>query len=216
MNNNLDHLIPPLILNSLGLNSINLRIVLCGEPVQQRWPNASVCVDDTEIFNSTVDYNIVEFSKKAPDAQSHCDIKIRYYNKGADDTVVDNQGNIIENQMLTIKEIWVNGVDIINTGIIHQDIGGYSMELPQHKLEHFKSLGINLDVTTSLDMYENGIWNLRFKLPILSFLTNKQARLEPWEQVSINELVDDIYQRILVCKELEKSRNEITKKYASD
>jgi hypothetical protein len=121
--------------------------------------------------------------------------------------VVSTQGEIVENQSLAIKELWVNGVDIIKTGAIHRNIGCYTMSLPEHKKQYFEQMGMIYESTTHTHMFENGVWHIELALPLLSNLTGLHNYTEPWEQVDVQSLVNLLSEKLAVCQDLEKKNH---------
>ena len=121
--------------------------------------------------------------------------------------MVSTQGEIVENQSLAIKELWVNGVDIIKTGAIHRNIGCYTMSLPEHKKQYFEQMGMIYESTTHTHMFENGVWHIELALPLLSNLTGLHNYTEPWEQVDVQSLVNLLSEKLAVCQDLEKKNH---------
>jgi hypothetical protein len=122
--------------------------------------------------------------------------------------VLDAQGQIAENQSVTIVSVVANGVDLVKTNIIHKGLGSYSMQLSAEKHKYFVDHNINVESTTSLDMFENGVWHIDLSLPILSFISGLQDVVEPWERIHVGELVNTLYQQYQICKDLE-SHNDL-------
>ena len=189
----------------MNLERIDISVVVEGVAVQQRHPHIAITVDSTIVFDGAViDTQQFDYHSTAVAGQTMCVIDIEYYNKSDNDTIVDDQGNIIANQSILIKEIWINGVDIIKTGAIHQNIGHYTMTLPVHKYQYFVDNGISTSPTTNTHMFENGVWHLELDLPLLSTLTAKHNFVEPWEQFDVSTLVGSIATQLELCKTLEK------------
>jgi hypothetical protein len=206
MNNNLDQLIPTKILACLNSNHIEFRLVLQGYASQGRWPCVKISIDHCVVFQGAVE-NLSDqtFVLTAESNQTQCVLEIEYINKTEQDTVVDDQGNILENQHIVIKHLFANNVDIVNNQLIHQGFGQYSMKLSQEKIDYFLKNGYSIKDSTTLEMFENGTWTLIFGLPILNFLTLKQqVYTNQWEQVDIYSLLQELHQRMLICEQLEK------------
>ena len=209
MNNNLDHLIPTQISAWINSNHIEFRLVLQGYASQGRWPCVKISIDHHVVFQGVVE-NILDqtFVSTATTDQTQCVLEIEYINKNEQDTVVDDQGNILENQHIVIKHLFANNVDIVNNQLIHQGFGQYSMKLSQEKIDYFLKNEYSIKDSTTLEMFENGTWTLIFGLPILNFLTLKQqVYTDQWEQVDIYSLLQELYQQMLICEQLEKTSN---------
>lgn len=195
-------------MDCLNLGLIDLKLVLQGTDCQQRWPCVKIVVDQKIIYDGIVSgVNTVGYKSAAESDQKKCTVDIEYYNKTDQDTQIDKNGEIISNQLLSIKEFWVNGVDIVKTGAIHQDIGCYTMNLDTHKYEYFVKQGINTCPTTNTHMFENGVWHVEIELPLLSTLSNKNSDSEPWEQVDVESIVKKLYSQLIVCEDLEQTLN---------
>lgn len=184
--------------------------MLQGYVSQGRWPCVKISIDHHVVFQGVVEGIFDQtFVSTAASDQTQCVLEIEYINKNEQDTVVDDQGNILENQHIEIKHLFANNVDIVNNQLIHQGFGQYSMKLSQDKIDYFLKNGYSIKDSTTLEMFENGIWTLIFGLPILTFLTLKQqVYTNQWEQVDTYSLLQELYQRMLICDQLEKTSNK--------
>lgn len=202
----LGHLIPLEILAYLQLERIDIAVVLQGYPVHDRWPSVRFIVDGKVIYDGSVsDHLKLTHQSQAKPDQTHCEICIEYHGKSDADTEVSPQGDIVANQSVAIKELWINDVDIVKTGSIHQGIGAYTMRLPAHKQQYFAEHGISTEPTTHTHMFENGVWRIELPLPLLSTLTGLYNYVEPWERVDVAKEVNLLAQTLLRCQQLEKS-----------
>jgi len=197
------------ILDCLNLDLIDLQIELQAHPVQGRWPCVRLQVDNTVVHNGpVVGRQKFNYSSRSQSCQEKCTIEIVFYNKNDQDTVVDHQEQIVENQGVTIVSVVANGVDLVKTNIIHKGFGSYSTQLSAEKRKYFVDHNINIESTTSLDMFENGVWHIEIGLPVLSFISGLHNVVEPWERVQVEQLVNTLYQQYLICKDLE-SHNDL-------
>lgn len=186
---------------------IDLEFALRGESAQGRWPCVKLSVDGHVLHQGPVDgLCTFKYSSRSQLEQKSCIIKVEYYNKSNNDTCVDSNGSIVENQCVHIESIVVNGVDVVKTNAIH-NIGSYTMNLDLEKYNYFLKNNIQVSPTTSTHMFENGVWQIDLKLPLLSFLTGLQSYTEPWEQVYVNKIVEALYQQYLVCKDAENQND---------
>ena len=183
--------------------------MLTAQSAHDKWPCVRLQVDETIVYNGPIQgKKKISYSARSHVDQENCTIHIEYYNKSQQDTVVDEHGNIIENQSVSIVSIVANGVDLVQTNIIHRGFGQYTMKLDDDKRQYFINNNISVGPNTSLHMFENGVWCINLKLPILSFITGQHDIVEPWERVQVEELVKTLYDQYLVCKELEH-KNDI-------
>ena len=207
MKNNLHQLIPPTILNQLNFNKLDLQLVVVGIAVQDRWPCLRVIVDQKIVDDiAVIDTQTLNYSVVVDSAKQSCTLDIVYYNKTNQDTVVNNQGQILENQSVTIAQLTVNGVDLVKTRLIYSNIGAYTMNLSQQKQQYFLENNINIEPSHNLSMFENGTWTIKLGLPVLSFLSQKQQQVEIAEQQDIEPILEQIYQKVLHCKTLLESQ----------
>jgi hypothetical protein len=193
------------------LDLIDICVVVQGFECLQRWPKIKISVDNHIVYcDQVVGLQKINYKCNASRDQKKCVIKIDYFDKTDLDTDVDLQGNIVSNQSVSINELWINGVDIIKTRAIHQNIGNYTMTLSPQKYQHFVNHGINVDPTTSTHMFENGQWYVELELPLLSTLTAKHNFTEAWEKVNLTSIVDSLYQQLKICQDLEKNNQQET------
>lgn len=205
MSKNLDQLIPKEIMDLLNLTQIKFRIVLQGHPAQHRYPWVDIHLDQQLVYrgyvNSTFDQT---FSANATSKQKHCILKIKYSNKTDQDIVIDQSGAVIETQHLEIKNLFVNGIDIVDEQHIPQKFGSYQLSLNPDQIKYYIKNGYSVGPSLSTKMHENGVWQLQFKLPILSFLTqNLNNNCNRPTYFNCQQVLEEIYQRVLICEQLE-------------
>ena len=190
----------------LNLDRIDIRIVAQGFEIKSKWPTARITVDGNCVYDGPIDERKeVHYQSQALPGQKSCVIDIEYYGKVDLDNELDADGNLVKTQSLSLKEIWINDVNIIKTGAIYQDVGYYRMHLTDAQIEYFKGKGKLLGDSLSIHMFENGVWHLDIELPLLSTLSKKNAVVEKWEDVDIRPMLEELLQRIDVCKKLEKA-----------
>ena len=207
MNNNLDQLIPVSIQNLLDLRRIDIALVLQGIDCNQSWPKVKVSVDGNQVYSDEINgLKKIKYCAQALDHQKTCTINIEYYGKTDADTKVDMNGKIISNQSVILQELWINDVDIVKSKAIHQGIGNYTMSLSPYKHRYFLDHRIRVEPTTNTHMFENGSWNIELAIPLLSTLTAKHNLLEPWEQVDVETIVNQLFDQLTVCQELENQQ----------
>lgn len=204
MNNSLDQLIPASVQNLLDLRRIDVAVVLQGIDCKQSWPKVKVSVDNNLVHAAEIKgVKKIKYCAQALDHQKICTIKIEYHSKTDADTDVDSDGKILSNQSVILQELWINDVDIVKSRAIHQNIGNYTMSLPPHKHRYFLDHGFSIDPTTNTHMFENGSWIIELEMPLLSTLTAKHNFLEPWEKVDTETIVNQLFDQLTICQELE-------------
>ena len=199
---NLDFLIPMHIIDQCKLNHFNLLIALEGVPAQSRHPSVKVRVNNTVIYDApTVGYVEVPFD--AVGNINGYQVIIEYHSKTNNDTVINHQGHIVENQHVKIVKMIVNEVDIISSQIIY-NLGNYNKNLTKEQKEYYMKHGHDISPTHSLEMYENGQWTLDLKMPVLpEFIKLKKPYIEH-ENAWFNGLTHKIYNTINNIRTLEK------------
>ena len=203
-----EQLIPKQILDLMALDQFDLTIVLDGTAANSKHPMARVSVNDVVINDGPVEgQKTINFSTRFAADTETVTVKIEHYDKDDLVTARDSQGNILENQSVTLTSILVNGVDIIKTGIIY-NLGHYYQNLSEDKKEYFLANNIDIGPTHSLSMHENGHWLLEFKLPAMTNLIKFVSRYEEHEKWPNADLMDQYYHRI---KRLENTNDPANK-----
>jgi hypothetical protein len=204
---NLDFLIPEHIIDQCRLNHFDLLIGVRGIPVQSRYPTVKVRVNSSVIYDApAVDYIEIPFNCVG-DVGSY-QVIVEYYNKKDSDTVVNDQGHIIENQHVKIVKIVVNEVDIVQSQIIY-NLGNYTKNLTKEQTAYYVEHGYDVGPTHSLEMYENGYWTLNFKMPVLpEFIKLKKTHIKH-EKSWFYDLNHRIYDTINNIRAIEKKINQL-------
>lgn len=208
MNNSYYHRVPDSILANLNLACIDITLVLQGFAVRERWPWVSITIDGSCVHDGHVVGNqTFVYQNRAAPEQQHCEISIDYHGKQDEDNLLDDRGQLVDTQSLLLKEILINGVDIIKTGAIHRGLGYYRMQLDDDKKTFFETLGLPTGDTTRTHMFENGVWRLTIALPLLTTLSRLNSVIEPCENIDLNQLLQDLFQRTDVCTGLEQKKS---------
>jgi hypothetical protein len=189
----LDHMIPSHIIDMMDLNSFEFSLILDSTSANGAHPRVSVKVDDVTIYDDVVGTNPITFSTKSSMHESN--VEIFYYNKTQSDTVVGPNGEILEDQSVTIKSMTVNGVDIVSSGIIY-NLGHFHPKLSAEKQQFYKTNGIDAGPSHTLNLHDNGHWELKFKFPVITNFVKLKAFQETHEKWPDNELLNAIYDTI--------------------
>lgn len=186
---------------------IDICVVVQGFDCAQRWPSVKISVDNHVAYSGPViGVQKIIYKNTAALDQKSCIVDIEYINKSDNDTVIDLQGNILSNQSVLLKELYINGVDLIKSELIHRNVGQYTMHLSAFKKQYFADHNIDIRPTTNTHMFENGLWHIELALPLLSTLTAKHNFAEPWENVDLTSIVDQLYQQLKICQSLENKQ----------
>jgi hypothetical protein len=189
---NLDFLIPAEIIDLCQFDKFTMEIKLESTPARGVWPCVKVLLNDEEIFNGVVVEEQYIHNTRTVNGIDEFKLSIHYYNKTDNDTVV-HQGTIIENQSLTIKNILINDINLIQTNIIYA-IGCYTLNLTDNKKAHFLKNGIDIGPSHSLGMYENGHWDIILKTPLVPYFTKIRTAKIQYNNWPNHSLMNQIYQ----------------------
>lgn len=206
---NLDYLLDPSIIEYCKFDRFNLKLRLSATAVDQRWPSINIWMNDKLITDLVVTNGSSEFEYNTiVDAcQDQIVLEIEYHGKTNDDTVADPTGKIVQNQSVTIEQILVNNVDIIETNIIYQ-LGNYTAELSQEKREYYIKHGYSIEPSQVLTMYENGRWKLKMSVPVLTGFVKMITKQESHEKWPDSELLNNIIDTVKNIKNLERKIKE--------
>jgi hypothetical protein len=199
---NLDYLIPPEILTLISEQEINIDLTLQGFCCQDRWPRAQLFVDENLVFDGAIEETTV-ITYQGITSGEHCKISLIYFNKTDADTTVDEAGNIEQNQKIEIKKWVINNMDIVKNNVIHSGLGCYTPNLSPEKYKYFIENNHGVGPTTSLDMSENGEWQLNFKTPVSMFLLDKlHGEIPVHQSFDLESVIVDVYETALTCQNL--------------
>jgi len=191
-------LIPENIKKLLNHNEVNVRIILTSTSANGVYPKIKIKMDDNIIFDGSV---IKEISIPILTMvnKSSFNFQIEHYGKTDAGTVVDDNGNIIENQTVTISGFFVNEVDITKRGLMSK-LGCFYPNLSQEKQKYFLDIGISVGPSQSLTMFENGTWSLEFKMPVLYWFNKLVSPQEIHEKWPNQDLMDHLYDKIQLIR----------------
>ena len=134
-------------------------------------PIAEVFLNDEsffkgEITNNEKDPHVITFKKELIDEQTY-KVTIKLIDKKDNQTIVEN-GKIIKDQLLSIKFINIDEIDL--GGLIYE--GKYYPDYPEPWASQQRQEGKNLPefLTNVTTMGHNGRWELAFKTPFYLWL----------------------------------------------
>ena len=193
---NLDYLLPDNIVDYCRFDKFDFKISLLATPAQDRWPEVKIWLDDkllqSSYVNGQYEYSYSEILDMLLEAKV---LEIEYAGKTAADTITDEHDNIVENQSLTIEQIVVNGIDLIQNQTLYR-LGDYTMDLSPEKRAYYIKHGYSITPTHSLTMFENGKWSINIPIPITTSIVKLkavQACHEKWPDPDLlNAIVDTV------------------------
>jgi hypothetical protein len=159
---------------------------LAGVPVDNRYPQATILIDQTVCWQGTVtEKTQLEF--KNLQVNSACiDIQLHYTNKSNQDTKVID-GKIVANQCIQIMCVEIDHVAI--SGYVLRDHSVTDYDLTDQEKDAYNTHGQEWKNVKTTMLYNNGIWKLNLEKPILSTLLKKRT--------AVNHVFDTPHQDIM-------------------
>jgi hypothetical protein len=151
--------------------TLHFKIGLSGS-FTKKHPEFKILVNNTEFVRArlTSDVNVTEyFEFDAVIEEGECALVIELINKSTYDTVLDANGNIVEDLLLNIDSIEIDDIDL---GFLLWTSSVYKPDYPKSYVQQCESVGQNL----SLELHEcvnlgwNGQWTLPFTSPFYIWL----------------------------------------------
>lgn len=191
---NLNNLLSAEIKEKLRRKNLNLILALSAKDCDGRWPRCRVLINDKIIFDDEVQANTnILFNNEFDTVDTTAIIAIHRYGKTIDDIKIDTDGNIIDNQMLQITKLILNGVDIMKNNMIYQ--GKFIMHLSDEQVKYFKNNDIPAE-NHDYHFYENGKWTLQIGLPVLTYIINSIKQTETFEKIPYDDIMMAIIKKL--------------------
>lgn len=168
-------------------HQLTIQIELFGNPSKGHYPSASISINNVEYFNGCVenskllDFNIVTDSNTGQ-------IDICHFGKTNHDTVVDDQGRIVEDLSLELKSISINGIKVKDT-ILYSSC--FYVDFPDNILQEYHQQGISPPAYLINNLYFGFNGRYEFK-----FLTDQ--RKEVFRQLWEDEEQSHVNQQMIV------------------
>ena len=135
-------------------------------------PHAEILINDMSHFKGEITGteekpDVIEFEQELEEGNEYNLIILRS-GKDKNQTVVDENGDLLKDQMLNIKSIEIDEIDI--GSLVYE--GVYSPEYPEPWASQQKSAGRELPATFKnvTQMGHNGEWRFSFKSPFYMWL----------------------------------------------
>jgi hypothetical protein len=147
----------------------DIELVLTGVPVEDRYPCAKIYINHQLSFNSKIVNTCnLKFQSTNP---GYLNIKIDYYNKTDNDTVVQD-GVIVSNQCIQIDRITVDNTKI--TGMDIYNVGHANYRLTEEQKTVYNKHGYQWKNVSTAALYNNGTWELSIQSPLIKNLLGKK------------------------------------------
>lgn len=207
MHRELDFVIPEELIDLIDEDRFDLQIKLSGFKFKNKLPRVKIMLNDQILASESVtECYEFKYSTKIIPKEKYC-LSLEFYNKLDNDTLTDENGNIIENLGFQIKSIIINDIDLVATKIIF-NLGEYTPKLSDNKLKWFIENNIPHGPNKTLGIFENGIWKINMVAPMLSHFVQFQAFIEKHELWPNLPLLNEIYNTINNIKLLEQQLNK--------
>ena len=115
--------------------------ITLGSDYQTVPPRARVTISDKKIFEGPVSADILIIDPAELDNDSDFQLRIELIDKIPEHTVLDEQGNIVKDSVLTIKKIIIEDIEIQSNLSLDQEKFYYEHSGGKHQL--YDSLGVN-------------------------------------------------------------------------
>ena len=135
-------------------------------------PHCDIMIDDKSYFNGAIDGtedkpNLIEFEHECEEDKEHT-LTIHRSGKSVGQTVVNEKGDILQDQLLEIKAMEIDEIDI--GALVYE--GVYTPEYPEPWATQQKESGqvLKESFTNVTKMGHNGTWKLKFTSPFYMWL----------------------------------------------
>jgi hypothetical protein len=135
-------------------------------------PYAEIMINDQlcfkgDITGSEEKPNVIEFEHELTEGEQH-HLTIKRSGKGKYQTIINAKGDILKDQLLNIKSIEIDEIDI--GGLVYE--GVYTPQYPEPWATQQKDAGIDLKESFKnvTRMGHNGTWTFKFVSPFYMWL----------------------------------------------
>jgi len=135
-------------------------------------PHAEILIGDKSYFHNEITGtedrpDVIEFEHEFEDGKPY-DLIIKRSGKGRNQTVIDDKGNILKDQLLHIKSIEIDEIDI--GSLIYEGI--YTPDYPEPWATQQRQTGNELKESFKnvTHMGHNGTWRFKFESPFYMWL----------------------------------------------
>ena len=110
--------LPAEILEIMPGNTVELNLELVSCECQDKWPNVEILLGNNQVYNGPIIKSKL-ITTKLEISEKITNLKIIMYGKTDKDTLVDDHGNIAQNQSLHLHKLLLNGVDVIKNKFVY-------------------------------------------------------------------------------------------------
>lgn len=149
----------------------NITIKLTGTPADNRYPAIRLFVSDCMIWTGTVDVTELNFPS-LPVYDPLFRLKIEYYNKTSNDTIVGANGEIISNQSVKIDQLTINDIELSGNQLI--EISSTDYQLTDSQQQAYNNNGFPWKSVKTDTLWDNGTWHADIERPIIAGLIKQK------------------------------------------
>ena len=135
-------------------------------------PHAEVLIDDKSYFNNEITGtedkpDLIEFEHEFEEGKSY-ELIIKRIGKNKNQTVINDKGDVLKDQLLNIKSIEIDEIDI--GALVYEGI--YTPDYPEPWATQQAQIGVKLpeSLKNVTRMGHNGTWSFRFESPFYMWL----------------------------------------------
>jgi hypothetical protein len=135
-------------------------------------PHAEIMINDKSFFKGDITGteekpNIITFEQELVEGEESS-LSIHRSGKGKYETVVNDKGDILKDQLLNIKSIEIDEIDI--GALVYE--GVYTPDYPEPWATQQRDAGVVLEKTSKnvTQMGHNGVWTFSFTSPFYMWL----------------------------------------------
>jgi hypothetical protein len=135
-------------------------------------PHAEIMINDKSFFKGDITGteekpNIIEFEQELVEGEESS-LSIHRSGKGKYETVVNDKGDILKDQLLNIKSIEIDEIDI--GALVYE--GVYTPDYPEPWATQQRDAGVVLEKMSKnvTQMGHNGVWTFSFTSPFYMWL----------------------------------------------
>jgi len=135
-------------------------------------PTCEISINDVNLWNGTIDGsetapNVIEFEHPCEEGKEY-ELILNRQGKNNTQTVVNDKGDILHDQLLHIKSIEIDGIDI--GSLVYE--GVYRPNYPEPWATQQRESGIDLPETYKnvTRMGHNGTWTFKYSSPFYMWL----------------------------------------------
>ena len=172
------------------LDLYNFTIELIGTPVNDRYPEVKLSIDNQIVWTGAIVNSIfLNFDSIVIDNPEVC-LEIDYFNKLDNDTIVDENEIIVANQSVKINSLSINGLLISGDHLPFYSSTTYRLTETQTAAYNSNSFPWK-DVKTNI-LWNNGSWKIKLRKPIIASLIKQKGLTRQVFELSHSDILNKL------------------------